>query len=330
MNFWLPVTVFNLLIAVFLTAVKMGGHGFVENLIWSMCIGLAIALLIRLGFRFVPWGPKRWLVVAVVVPVGALIGIGVAAAITGYDASLPGATLQALVIGLFFGAIASVMLFLRERNLRLAADLETRERARVEAEKRGIEAQLRMLQAQIEPHFLFNSLANLDGLIATDPALARRLLDALIRYLRASLSRTRAAHGSLGDEIALLTAYLDVQKIRMGGRLGYAFDVAEELRTLPLPPMLLQPLVENAIRHGLEPKIEGGAVTISARREGDALLLTVADNGLGFGSSLPAVGEGIGLENIRARLQALFGERGRLGVSAKVGAGTTAVVEIPA
>jgi sensor histidine kinase YesM len=184
-----------------------------------------------------------------------------------------------------------------------------------------------MLQAQIEPHFLFNSLANVAALIEADPKLAASLLDALIRYLRSSLTRTRADGGTLGDEVALLTSYLDVLKIRMGERLVYAFDIAPELLAAAFPPMLLQPLVENAIRHGLEPKVAGGCVTVSARRQGDSLQIQVADDGLGFGE---APGEGIGVANIRARLSAIYGPAARLELSSEAGTGVTATMSLPA
>lgn len=330
MNLALSLLVFNTLIAVFLTAIGAGGKSLVENLIWSHCIGGSIGLLIAVSFRWVPWGMKRWLVVVVATPVGAGLGIMLAEAITGIEGHTSAIYSQTMAMGLFFGAIGSVIVFMRERHARMLAELEARELARVEAEKRGIEAQLKMLQAQVEPHFLFNSLANVASLIEADPPLAGRLLDALIRYLRASLSRTRAEGGTLGDELGLLTAYLDVLKIRMGARLGYDVEVPGELLAAPMPPMLLQPLVENAIRHGLEPKIEGGRVRIAARREGATLAVTIADDGLGFNDSGKASGSGIGLGNVRARLAALYGERGRLRVEAPSDGGVVATVVIPA
>ena len=194
----------------------------------------------------------------------------------------------------------------------------------------ALAAQLRMLQAQVEPHFLFNSLANVGALIEPDPKLAGRLLDALIRYLRASLARTRAEGGSLGDEVGLLTRYLDVLKIRMGERLHYEFDIAPELLARDFPPMLLQPLVENAIRHGLEPKLGAGTLRVSGRCSDGRMVLTVADDGVGLTQAgTSAGGTGLGLANIRSRLAALFGPGGRLVIRAEVGAGVTATLEIP-
>lgn len=232
-----------------------------------------------------------------------------------------------VVLAILFGVLFSLLAMRSERRERERADRLQTELTQNTLERQLLDARLRLLQAQIEPHFLFNSLANVAALIEAEPTLAGRLLDALIRYLRSSLARTRAEGGTLGDEVDLLTAYLDVLKIRMGERLRYVFEIAPELVAAPLPPMLLQPLVENAIRHGLEPKVAGGSLRIAARREGARLLLSVTDDGLGFAG---APGDGVGLSNIRARLAALFGPAARLDLRSGVGAGVTATLEIPA
>jgi sensor histidine kinase YesM len=321
--------IFNTLIAVFLTVIGVGDSHLAGNLVWSQCIGLTIGAMTMLAIQANPAGPRRVIAVVGAVTAGTALGVALATMISGESQHHGSVAWQALFIGLFFGAIASAFFWLRERNGVLASELEARELARLEAEKRGIEAQLKMLQAQIEPHFLFNTLANLSCLIEAEPRLATALLDALIRYLRASLTRTRAEGGTLGDEIGLLRAYLEVLQIRMGKRLQFVIDVAPALMSLPLPPMLLQPLVENAIRHGLEPKVEGGTVTISVSRGATSVLMTVQDDGLGFADT-EGKAEGLGLANIRARLVALYGSAARLSLSSKVGAGVTAQVEIPA
>lgn len=317
----------NTLIAGFLTALGVGA-GWAINLLISQCIGCSIYVSCSLAGQFVAEGPRRVLAIIAAVPVGVAFGLLLGVSLSGVGwVEWPAVAWQAVAIGVTLGVMGSGFFYLRERNLALAAEVQLRENRRLEAEKRGIEAQLRMLQAQIEPHFLFNSLANVAALIEAEPTLAGRLLDALIRYLRSSLARTRAEGGTLGDEVDLLTAYLDVLKIRMGERLRYVFEIPPELASAPLPPMLLQPLVENAIRHGLEPKVTGGSLRIAARREGDRLLLSVADDGLGFAGT---PGEGVGLANIRARLAALFGPAARIDLRSGVGAGVTAILEIPA
>jgi len=317
----------NTLIAAFLTVLGVGG-GWLVNLLISQCIGLSIFGMCTLASQLFAAGRGRLLAIFAAVPVGVAIGLllGISLTGVGWD-HWPAVAWQAVVIGVTLGVMGSGFFYLRERNLALAAEVQQRENRRLEAEKQSLAAQLRMLQAQIEPHFLFNSLANVAALIEADPKLAGQLLDALIRYLRSSLARTRAEGGTLGDEMNLLTAFLDVLKIRMGERLVYAFEVAPELLTAAFPPMLMQPLVENAIRHGLEPKVGGGRITVLARRHGDRLQISVSDDGLGFAET---PGEGIGLANIRARLAAMYGSKARLELSSEVGAGVTATMSLPA
>ncbi|MDZ7651567.1 MAG: sensor histidine kinase [Burkholderiaceae bacterium] len=197
---------------------------------------------------------------------------------------------------------------LAEAEKQLAAD---RERAAV-LERQALDARLRSLQAQIEPHFLFNTLANVVSLVDAQPADAKRMLERLIDLLRGSLSASRAQHATLGQEADLLRAYLDILAIRMAHRLRYEIAIDVSLRAQPLAPMLLQPLVENAIQHGLEPKVEGGRVRITASERGPELEVVVEDDGVGFGATTR--GGGVGLSNLRERLAALYGVRARLAI----------------
>jgi LytS/YehU family sensor histidine kinase len=190
---------------------------------------------------------------------------------------------------------------------------------RVASQKDLVQAQLRMLQAQIEPHFLFNTLANVQSLIKREPQAAHDMLDRFIGYLRQSLSASRSTEGTLGQELELLQTYLDLLKVRMGERLSFAFEVPPDLRALPLAPMLLQPLVENAVRHGLEPKLEGGSVRVSAQRlRPGTVEIRVRDDGLGLDAApLRAAGDergggGVGLSNLRERLAVLYDGRANL------------------
>ncbi|MBN8474491.1 histidine kinase [Sulfuritalea sp.] len=318
--------VFSTLIAGFLSAIGFGG-GFAINLVFSQCIGLSIAMLLLAVLHANLPPLLRGLAAAAGIVVGAALGGFLGRLLTGVGRSADGVhEAQSLLLGLVFGAIAAGFFWLRERNSSLRRDLQARELARLEAEKQALAARLRLLQAQIEPHFLFNSLANVAALIDVDPGRAGSLLDALIRYLRSSLQRTRAEGGSLGDEVTLLKAYLDILKIRMGDRLDYAFKIPPHLLGREFPPMLLQPLVENAIRHGLEPKLGGGFLQVDAAVADGCLRISVADDGVGIAE---APGEGVGLSNIRARLLALYGPAARLEVAAKVGAGVTATLDLP-
>ncbi len=213
---------------------------------------------------------------------------------------LAGALMVWAVISLITWRFYKKELRIAEAEQQLALD-----RARTaELERQAASAQLRALQAQIEPHFLFNTLANVVSLIDAQPQDARRMLERLIALLRASLSASRAGHGTLGEEFDLCRAYLDILAIRMGGRLQCAVEIEPGLRTLPVPPMLVQPLVENAIQHGLEPKVEGGRVQLRARTLGDQVEVSVEDDGVGFGALTR--GGGVGLSNLRERLASSF------------------------
>jgi hypothetical protein len=197
---------------------------------------------------------------------------------------------------------------------------------RVALDRELAEARIMALQSQIEPHFLFNTLANVRRLLATDRAAGRVMVRQLSQYLHSSLSKLRDAKSSLGRELALTTAYLSVQQVRMGDRLEVAVDVPPRLATASFPPMMLITLVENAIKHGLAPIPEGGRVSIAASESDGRLLVRVVDTGAGIKSMS---GAGIGIANTRARLQALFGAEGRLRIGNNDAAGVTAAIEIP-
>jgi two-component sensor histidine kinase len=196
-------------------------------------------------------------------------------------------------------------------------------------EKQLVESQMRMLQAQIEPHFLFNTLANVVSLIQPAPDKATLMLENFIAYLRASLASSRAAQGTIAQEAELLKTYLELLKIRMGERLTYTIDIASDVAKQPMAPMLLQPVVENAVKHGLEPKVEGGHVTVRAWRAGDRVFALVEDNGLGFAESAQGKQEGgVGLANLRERLSVLYDGAARVEVQSRE-PGTAVLLELP-
>jgi len=184
------------------------------------------------------------------------------------------------------------------------------------------------MQAQVEPHFLFNTLASVDYLIETDPARASRMQKNLIQYLRSSLPQMRQGSSTLSQELALCRSYLEILKVRMDDRLQFAITMPAGLSTAAFPPMMLQTLVENSIKHGLEPKPEGGAMTLSADVVNGNLRVAVSDTGLGFGVA-GSGGGGVGLNNVRERLQALFGARARLTIESNSPIGTIATIEVP-
>lgn len=293
---------------------------FIDYWVVSNCVGYGICLVQMLCARLLP--APRWLPVVVVtgVTLGAPAGLWLASQIgsaglrqflLAHQAETLRFTAIGVLCGMTFGLLWHSLLRVRE--------LETEQRAaqlrEAQRQKQALEAHLKLLQAQIEPHFLFNTLANLHSLIETDAPRARHLLEQLNQYLRASLVHSRAGRATLGDECQLLQAYLEIQKIRMGERLRYRLEVNDDLQRLPFPPMLLQPLVENALRHGIEPSVHGGDVILQAERDQGGVRLRVRDTGQGFAASTsPAAGNGVGLANIRERLATLYGSEARLDV----------------
>jgi signal transduction histidine kinase len=283
------------------------------------------------------WAPARTGPRVLVLAVAAIVGIVVAVALLATIATqwaprggdeptlrkgfatviLWSHVMAAAVLGYFF--------MLREQDA--TAGQHREELRRVDLDRELAEARLQVMQAQVEPHFLFNTLAHVRRLFRTDAIAARAMLDHLVRYLSAMLPRMRSADSTLEHELALAAAYLELQKVRMGPRLAVRIDVPETLQSLPFPPMMLVTLVENAIRHGLNPLPEGGEVRISARTGEGRLRVQVADTGRGLAESS---GTGVGLANIRARLTTMFEGRARLLLAQEPGSGVVATIELPA
>ncbi|MDD5471798.1 MAG: histidine kinase [Sideroxydans sp.] len=315
---------FNTAIAGLLTLV--GFEGFWVNFVFSQCIGLSIYAINAAVIYHSADVRRRSLILLLSFPGSILFGVQMGSLLTGVgDWSDPQAWI-AVVIGLFFGGIGGITYFLGLRIEQLDDEVKQRRLNEMESERRQTEAQLKMLQAQIEPHFLFNTLANVDSLIDSDPAQARRLLERLNDWLRIALQRTRSMQTTLGDELDMLENFLQILKIRFGERLRWNISADAEMRRLQFPPMLLQPLVENAVRHGIEPKVGGGEIVIRAEQADETLRITVSDSGVG----LQAKGEsGTGLENVRERLGALYGKQGRLHLQGNADGGVTAILEMP-
>ncbi len=205
--------------------------------------------------------------------------------------------------------------------------------AEAESLKRQVvEARMAAMQAQVEPHFLFNTLASIDHLIETDPPRASLMQKNLIALLRASMPTLREANAQgtrdLGQELAVIRPYLEILKVRMEDRLQTEINVPEGLHSAAFPPMMLQSLVENAIKHGLEPKAEGGLLSVRAEVLHGKLAVTVADTGLGFGKA-PTAGTGTGLSNIRERLQLLYGNKAQVKITENQPSGTVVTLTVP-
>ena len=230
-------------------------------------------------------------------------------------------------LGIGFGSVILLVYMYREQKARAAMEAHRAEAERQRGEKQMLSAQLRTMQAQVEPHFLFNTLATVQHLVEVDPKRASRMLASLIAYLRAVLPQMREAETTIGREFALARAYLEVLQVRMGPRLAFDVDLPPALADRPMPPMMLISLVENAIKHGLEPVEDGGTIRLTAREAGDRIHIEVANSGAGLD---PAARGGTGLSNIRERLRALYGDRARLVIEEQNPHGVRARLELPA
>ncbi len=247
---------------------------------------------------------------------GRLLGDGAHAMATPRD------NWTSLAITVVAGAIITFYFHSRGK----AAELAARANA---AQRDASEARLKLLESQLEPHLLFNTLANLRALITLDPPRAVEMLDHLNGYLRVTLSGSRALAHPLAAEFARLQDYLELMSVRMGPRLAYTLDLPDDLRDVPVPPLLLQPLVENSIRHGLEPQIEGGEIAVRAWREGELLSIEVADTGVGLDCTAASEGTHFGLAQVRERLATTYGTLGAIVLIAGCARGTCATVTFP-
>jgi hypothetical protein len=237
-----------------------------------------------------------------------------------------GAGLVLIFIPLFILTIIAKFFIDRSRAAQRMADLKRKEAEYHRMSQQVTEAKLQALQAQVEPHFLYNTLANVQALTEVDPQRAHTMVGHLIQYLRSALPKMRESISTVGQEVELVRAYLNILQMRMGKRLSFEISVPENLLATPFPPLMLPSLVENAIKHGLEPQRDGGSVIISAQAQDGRLRLVVSDTGRGFGET---VGAGVGLENIRERLKALYGDTAKLTLESNSPSGVIATIEVP-
>jgi signal transduction histidine kinase len=298
----------------------------------TLLMGLPIMLAATIAEVLVS-GWSRWLAVPLLVvamSVGAIAGALLL--IPYYDAPVETAFdsrfVSDVAYWLLIAASIALIYALQQRAAKAAAAVHQAQLDQIALSKQMLEAQLQVMRAQIEPHFLFNTLANVKRLTQTDIRGGVTMLDNLVHYLRAALPRMREEHTTLGQESDLVQAYLEVLQIRMGDRLRFAVDIPVDLRAEPFPPMMLLTLVENAIKHGLNPSPDGGAISVRAQRQGHGFVLRVADTGVGFGVAATG-GTGVGLANTRARLTALYGDAASLELAPNEPSGVVATVQVP-
>jgi hypothetical protein len=342
---WLSKLQHYLQVLAFCLAIGTVQYGFQPErpyappVVYSLLIGSFIWALIDLGRHLFPssaetgW-PKGWQGLALVLGaiaggyvIGNWLGNQVCATFGLYEGKPPldrAADLRnSILITIMAGITGSYYFYSVNRSAYF-------ERKVTEARKLADEARLKLLETQLEPHMLFNTLANLHALIGVDPARAQHMLDHMIAYLRATLNASRAASHSLQAEFDRLQDYLELMAIRMGPRLRFTLDLPGALSQEPVPALLLQPLVENSIQHGLEPKVGGGEIKVSARREGDSIVLEVCDTGVGASGDGPASGKGFGMNQVRERLATLYGSRATIEFANVDTGGCRAVIRYPA
>jgi signal transduction histidine kinase len=322
-----------LVISVVFWVMSYRNRSFFDVALYSHAIGNLIWLFIDGGrellSRLLHAPSGRWPglpAMAINVVLGTLggyaLGMSGVAALLGHDSPslLPNG--PSALLSLITAVVVTYFFYTRER---LHLEMAGAEAAR----RQALESQLGLLQSQLEPHMLFNTLANLRVLITLDPPRAQTMLDHLIGFLRVTLSASRVPRHALGAEFDRMRDYLALMAVRMGPRLQVQLDLPAELADLPVPPLLLQPLVENSIKHGLEPQVEGGRIEVSAQLAGDKLRLVVRDSGVGLAASMGTRGSAFGLTQVRERLAALFGNAASLTLGDADGGGTLATIELP-
>lgn len=317
-----------------------GLETFPRLLLFSECVGLtmvACALLLRRQRRLERLAAgTRWLLTGVVaIPAGYLLGHQIAFLLLGEPMRIVGHDHISLVPILFTVLVGGLGL----RHFASREHLAREAAARAEAQRLALEAQLRLLRTQLEPHMLFNTLANLRALLREDADRAEAMIDRLIVYLRGTLDASQTESVPLRREFAQLRAYLEIMSLRMGPRLTWRLDLPAALEDVSVPPMLLQPLVENAIKHGLEPKVGAGHIEVIARATDASIEIRIDDNGLGLpvreddephdDASARPESSSYGLRHVRERLRAVYGPDARLELERLHPSGVRSVVFLP-
>jgi Histidine kinase len=241
-----------------------------------------------------------------------------------------GTLVAGLSAGVLYVAIVGAIVYLRTQHVSIANTRLSQAKQESDIARQLTETKLRLLQAQIEPHFLFNTLASAQQLASKGSPAAAALIGHLVHFLRTSIPAMRDERGALQREFEQINAYLAIMKTRMGDRLQFSVNAPPALAEFPLPPALLMTLVENAIKHGIEPARDGGRIDVMAESKGEELVLTVADTGVGLvANTEKEVGSGLGLANVSQRLQAIYGERATLALRENSPHGCVATLALP-
>jgi hypothetical protein len=309
--------------------------------VWFMRTSTLALLALLLFSVFEQWPARlpRWLArwvlqligVMIAMPIGALLAYGVRS----------GADMRSILAdpaqragfygllgpGVLFGPWIAFIALVRQREAQARHQALAFQLERSELERQAVSARMQLLQAQVQPHFLFNTLANVRALVKSGSPQAPAVLDSLIAYLRAAMPGLGDAGGTVARELGLVRAYLDLMHMRMPDRLQFSVHVAEEAQALRCPPMALLTLVENAVRHGIDPGEEGGRIDVSVTLREGRCIARVVDTGVGLQDG--GLGTGTGLANLRERLRLVFGDA-QVRLSANVPHGACAEIEFPA
>lgn len=303
------------------------GRVLISNLIFSQFIGITCLLCVYIAFYVFKTGKLKH---QILIALGAIL-IGSVAAVAARGIS-PADNMLAYARNvsksLVVGSVFIFILVALEKISRANAQITEEKIRNLDLEKRGIETELQLLQSQMEPHFLFNTLSNVISLQDAEPQKAKSMLRDFVDFLRTSMSVRQSGVIPVSQELELIRCYLSVLKTRMGNRLDYTIDVDETVLGFLLPPLLIQPLVENAVKHGIEPRPEGGSIVIRGNREDDNIIKIKVDD-TGAGIDVNKSGNGIGLPNIRKRLELLYGDQARLIIRENSPSGVSAVIEMP-
>lgn len=325
--------IFDTLIAVILTYMVLEGHDFLDVFIISQLMGLSICLCVNLAGHFAEgnkWnaaGHVTGLVAGIFT--GSLLSWGFLSLFRGNDFAyfFKHVFSYVFVFGIVFGIPISYFFSSREKIIESEKLIQKEKIKRLTMEKEAAMTTLRLLQAQIEPHFLFNTLSNVISLFDIDSKKAKQMLMDINEYLRISLERTRQEMITLAQELDLTRQYLEIFKIRMGNRLVYEINDKTHEPNLAFPPLIIQPLVENSIKYGIEPKVEGGTITIDCWIEEDMLEIVITDTGRGLDED--ANQAGIGINNVSQRLEAIYGGAASLILEQNHPAGIKAMIRVP-
>lgn len=327
--------IFNTLIAMVLYYMVMDEHHFFDVFIISQLMGLSICILTQTGMYFTVKKESKWTITGIII--GLILGIFSGTLLSwgflfffrdiDFGYYLTHTFSSVFVFGFVFGIPIIYFFISREKIIESEKQIQNEKIKRLTMEKEAAMTTLRLLQAQIEPHFLFNTLSNVISLFDIDVEKARKMLIDINEYLRISLQRTRQEMITLDQELDLTRQYLEIFKIRMGKRLSYEINDRTGNPCVPFPPLIIQPLVENSIKYGIEPAIDGGTIAIDCRIEENTLEIVITDTGKGLDKD--ANQAGIGINNVSLRLESIYGNTAGLILKENHPTGIKATIRVP-